>query len=33
MKNDDVRKAYKASIVYYTAITAPFAVGLEINDT
>ena len=33
IKSDDVRKAYKASIVYYTAITAPLAVGLEINDT
>ena len=33
MKSDDVRKAYEASIVCYTAITAPLAVGLEINDT
>ena len=33
MKSDDVRKAYEASIVCYTVITAPLAVGLEINDT
>ena len=33
MKSDDVRKAYEAFIVCYTAITAPLAVGLEINDT
>ena len=33
MKSDKVRKAYKASIVCYTAIIAPLVVGLEINDT
>ena len=33
MKSDDVRKAYEASIVCYIAITVPFVVGLEINDT
>ena len=33
IKSDDIRKAYEASIVCYTAITAPFTVGLEINDT
>ena len=33
MKSDDVRKAYEASIVCYTVIIAPFAVGLEINNT
>ena len=32
MKSDDVRKAYEAFIVCYTAIIAPLAVGLEIND-
>ena len=33
IKSDNVRKAYKAFIICYTAITAPFAVGLEINNT
>ena len=33
IKSDNIRKAYKASIVYYIAITAPLTVGLEINDT
>ena len=33
MKSDDVRKAYKASIACYTAVTAPLAVSLEINNT
>ena len=33
MKSDDIRKAYEASIIYYTAITTPLTVGLEINDT
>ena len=33
IKSNDVRKAYKASIVYYTTITAPLAVGLKINNT
>ena len=32
MKSDDVRKAYEAFIICYTVITAPLAVGLEIND-
>ena len=31
MKSNNVRKMYKAFIVYYTAIIAPFIVGLEIN--
>ena len=33
IKSDDIRKAYKASIICYIAITAPLTVGLEINDT
>ena len=33
IKSDDIRKAYKAFIICYIIITAPLAVGLEINDT
>ena len=33
IKSNDIRKTYKASIVYYTAITTPLAMGLKINDT
>ena len=32
MKSDDVRKAYKAFIIYYIIIIAPLAVGLKINN-
>ena len=33
IKSDNIRKAYKAFIVYYIVIIAPLVVGLEINDT
>ena len=32
MKNNDVRKAYKAFIIYYIIIITPLIVGLKINN-
>ena len=33
IKSNDVRKAYKAFIIYYITEITPFVVGLKINNT